>query len=262
VKVESFRLPTFISGTVQVWKRNFKLFKRYWLVNFFWIVLEPLMILLAIGYGLGAFVSNMQGISYTDFFFPALLCMTSMMVSFFEASYGNFAKLTFQNTYSTMILTALEPRQIVLGEILWAATKGTFSALMVALIAGIFGHLDSLMLAPSLVIIFLSAFVFAAMGMLVTTWVKSYDSIIYSTSGFIVPMALFSGTYFPLDQLPFGLKYVSYIFPLTHAVALVRGLLLGALPWWQITLHISVLLILGVILYKWAVAQITKKLVI
>ncbi len=262
MKVESHRLPTFISGTLQVWNRNFKLFRRYWLMNFFWIVLEPLLLLLAVGYGLGAFVSNMQGISYTDYFFPALLCMCSMMVSFFEASYGTFSKLTFQHTYSTMILSALEPRQIVLGEILWAATKGTLSALIVALIAGFFGHLDSLMLIPSLAVIFLSAFLFAALGMVVTTWVQNSDSIIYWTSGFIAPMALFSGTYFPLDQLPFGLKYLLYVFPLTHSVALTRGLLLGALPWWQIVLHISVLVVLGALLLRWAILRITKKLVI
>lgn len=262
MKVESFRLPTFISGTIQVWKRNFKLFRRHWLVNFFWIVLEPLLVLLAVGYGLGAFVSNMQGISYTDFFFPALLCMSAMMVSFFESSYGNFSKLTFQHTYSTMILTSLEPKQIVLGEVLWAATKGTLSALSVALIAGMFGHLDGVMLIPSIAVIFLSSFVFAAFGMVVTASVKNYDSIVYSASGFIVPMSLFSGTYFPLEQLPFGLKYIAYAFPLTHSVVLVRGLLLGALPWWQIALHVSVLVILSALLLRWAIKKITKKLVI
>src|SRR4051794_3286903 len=108
---QTLRLPSFFSGVGQVWKRSFRQFRRSWLVNFFWIVLEPLLILLAIGYGLGSFVSNMQGISYTDFFFPALLCMSSMMVSFFEATYGNFTKLTSQHTYSTMILTSLEPQQ-------------------------------------------------------------------------------------------------------------------------------------------------------
>ena len=261
MKIESFRLPTFALGAYQIWKRNFLQFRRSWLVSFFWIVLEPLLILLAIGYGLGTFVSNMQGVSYTDFFFPALLCMSSMMVAFFEGAYGNFGKLTYQNTYATMILTSLEPQQIVVGEVVWAATKGTLSAVMVALIAGIFGHLDSLMLIPAVFVIFLSSFVFGALGMLVTSLVKSYDGIIYPTSGIIVPMALFSGTYFPLDQLPFGVKYLSYIFPLTHSVVLVRGLLLWSLPWWQITLHILVLVILSAIFVRWSVVRITKKLV-
>jgi lipooligosaccharide transport system permease protein len=204
----------------------------------------------------------MQGISYTDFFFPALLCMSSMMVAFFEASYGSFPKLNDQHTYSTMIMTSLEPSQIVIGEVLWAATKGTFSALVVGLIAGIFGHLDNLMLAPAIVVIFLSSFVFGAIGILVTSWVQSYDGIIYPTSGFIVPMALFSGTYFPLEQLPFGLKYLSYIFPLTHSVALVRGMLTaGSLPWWQVVLHLLVLVVLGAVCLRHAISRIASKLV-
>lgn len=261
MKIESFRLPTFAAGTLQVWKRNFQQFKRSWLVNFFWMVLEPLLILLAIGYGLGTFVSTIQGISYADYFFPALLCMSAMMVSFFEASYGNFPKLTYQNVYASMILTSLEPRQIVVGEVLWAATKGTFSSLIVALVAGIFGHLNSLMLIPSLAVIFLSSFLFGALGMLVTSWVKNYDGIIYPTSGFIVPMALFSGTYFPLEHLPFGLKYLSYVFPLTHAVAMVRGMVVGGMVWWQMTLHILVLVVLSGIFLRIAIARITRKLV-
>jgi lipooligosaccharide transport system permease protein len=261
VKTESFRLPTFASGILQIWKRSFRQFRRSWLLHFFWIVLEPLLILLAIGYGLGAFVSNMQGISYTDFFFPALLCMASMMVAFFEASYGNFPKLNHQGTYATMILTSLEPRQIVLGEILWAASKGTLSALIVALIAGFFGHLDSLMLLPSLAVIFLSSFVFGAIGMVVACVAKNYDSIIYPTSGFIAPMALFCGTYYPLDQLPYGLKYIFYIFPLTHSVALVRGLFFGSLPWWQILAHVFFLIVVAALLVRWAVQKMTDKLI-
>jgi lipooligosaccharide transport system permease protein len=261
VKTESFRLPTFASGILQIWKRSFRQFRRSWLLHFFWIVLEPALILLAIGYGLGTFVSNMQGISFADFFFPALLCMSSMMVAFFEGSYGNFSKLNQQNTYATMILTSLEPRQIVIGEVMWAATKGTLSALIVALIAGFFGHLDSLMMIPSLAVIFLSSFVFGAVGMMVTCSAKSYDAIIYSTSGFIVPMALFCGTYFPLEQLPYGMKYIFYAFPLTHSVALVRALLHGSMPWWQMTLHIAVLVIFAVLLLRYAIQKITQKLV-
>jgi lipooligosaccharide transport system permease protein len=220
------------------------------------------LILLAIGYGLGSFVSNIQGVSYMDFFFPALLCMSSMMVSFFEATYGNFAKLTYQNVYSTMVLTSLEPRQIVIGEILWAATKGTLSALSVAMVANFFGHLDGVRFIPAVAVIFLSSFVFASFGMLITSAVKGYDGIIYPTSGLIVPMSLFSGTYFPLDQLPYGLKYLSYIFPLTHSVSLVRGFLNYPEVWWQMALHLLVLIALSAIFLKWSIRRIERKLVI
>lgn len=261
MKPESVRLPTFLSGVFSVWKRNFLQFKRFWLMNFFWTVLEPLLILLAIGYGLGAFIPNMRGIAYVDFFFPSLLCVSSMMVSFFEATYGNFAKLNNHKIYSTMILTPLEPSHVVVGETLWAATKGSISAIAVAIIAGIFGHLDNLMLIPSFVVIFLSSFLFAALGMVVTSTVKSHDGIIYPTSVFIVPMSLFSGTYFPIEHLPFGLKYLTYLFPLTHSVTLVRGLLLDGIIWWQGAIHLTCVIgLAGMCLYV-AIKRITQKII-
>jgi len=262
MKIESVRLPTLATGAFQVWKRSYRQFRRFWLMNFFWIVLEPLLLLLAIGYGLGSFVSDMRGVSYVEFFFPALLCMSSMLVSFFESTFGNFAKLTHQGTYSTMILTSLDPKQIVIGEVLWAATKGTISAFAVSLIAGALGHLNGFMILPVLAIIFLSSFVFASLGMLVTSLVKSYDGMIYPTSGLIVPMSLFSGTYFPIEQLSFGLQYFVYLFPLTHTVALVRGLMLHGLPWWQYLIHLGFLIVLGGFLINWAIKKITQKLII
>lgn len=261
MKRESVRLPSYGYGIFQVWKRNFLHFKKTWFNQCFWTVLEPLLLLLAIGYGVGAFVPDVFGLSYVDFFFPSLLAMTSMLVSFFEATYGNFGKLYQHKTYSTMLLSSLAPNQIVLGDILWAATKGTFSAVAVALIAGLFGHLESLMFLPSLGVIFLSSFLFASLGMVVVSIVKTYDHIIYPTSGLIVPMALFSGTYFPVDQLPYGLKYISYIFPLTHSVVLVRGFLLENLQDWQIIVHVSVLLLFSVFLCRIAMKSLRDKLI-
>lgn len=260
MKLESVRLPTFSSGVFQVWKRNYYQFKRSWLMNFFWIMLEPLLFLVAIGYGLGSFISDMNGFSYVEFFFPALLCITSMLVAFFEATYGSFAKLTHQGTYATMVLTALEPKQIVVGEIFWAATKGTISSLAVALVAGVFGHLQSWMILPALAVIFISSFVFAAFGMLVTSLIKSYDGIIYPTSGLIVPMSLFCGTYFPISHLSYGLQYLVYLFPLTHTVELVRGLMLSGIVWWHLLLHLGFLIIVGAIFMSLANKRITKRL--
>ncbi len=217
--------------------------------------------LLGIGYGLGSFIASMKGVSYLEFFFPALLCISSMMISFFEGAYGNFSKLTYQKLYSTMILTCVEPKQVVLGEILWAATKGTCSAITVGLIAAIFGHVDKLMFFPAIAVIFLSSFLFGALGMLVTSMVKNYDGIILPTSGLIVPMSLFCGTYFPLEQLPTLIKYLVYLFPLTHTVVLVRELFLNELGWVSGLTHLIVLLAMTYGLTRMAIHRIAQKLI-
>jgi lipooligosaccharide transport system permease protein len=229
-------------------------------VSFFWILVEPTVIFGAIGFGVGSYINNVAGVSYIDFFFPALLCSTAMIVSFFESTYGNFSKLTYQQTYVTMILSPIEPSQIVAGEILWAATKGTLSSIGVALVALPLGVLESWRIFPAFFVIFISAFLFGSLGMLVTSMVKNYDSIIYPTSGLIVPMSMLSGTYFPIDQLPVALRFLVYGFPLTHSVALVRALVLNKMEWYQLS-HLATLILFAVVFFQLANKRIFKKLI-
>jgi len=183
-----------------------------------------------------------------------------MMVSFFESTYGNFSKLTYQKIYVTMILAPVSSQQIVAGEILWAATKGTLSAIGVALVAIPFGLVSSMMILPVLGVIFLTALLFSALGMIVTSMVKNYDSIIYPTSGLIVPMSMLSGTYFPLDQMPTLLKILVYVFPLTHSVALSRALMLHSFNWYQL-LHIVYILVVTAILIRIGSRRISERLI-
>jgi lipooligosaccharide transport system permease protein len=239
-------IPTRGASVFQVWYRNLLIFRKTWKVNVFWIALEPFFFLVAIGYGLGSFVPDISGISYAEFFFPALLCTTSMMVAFFECSYSNFSKLNYQNTYSTMILSPLQPHEILWGELLWGATKGLLSALSVILIGQLFGLGQTLMVFPALIVIAMNSLLFAVLGMLVTTLVRNYDGIIYPTSGLIIPMSLFSGTYYPKEQLPELLYYLSYVFPLTHFVDMTRmALVEGSFSWWSLLS----LLYVGVLFY-------------
>ncbi len=254
-----FTIPKFSSSALQVWSRNFLYFKKTWLVSIFWIVLEPVIYLGAIGLGLGAFVNNIDGVSYIEFFFPALLATTAMMVSFFEATYGNYTKLTHQKTYSTIMLTRVGPEEIVAGELLWAASKGFFSVIGVTFIAILFGLIDSFRIFLAWPVLFLLSFLFSCLGMVFTSVARNYDSFIYSTSGLIVPMSLLSGTYFPLEQLPIGLRYLAYAFPLTHGVAAVRQILTQNLSWW-IVINLVVLCLFTVVLMNISFSRIQKKL--
>jgi lipooligosaccharide transport system permease protein len=254
-----FVTPKMNSGFARVWARNFLYFRKTWTVSLFWVVLEPLMYLGAIGFGLGAFVSNIGGHAYVDFFFPGLLCSTGMMVSFFEGTYGGFTKLTHQRTYSTIMLTRIGPEEIAFGELLWSGTKGYISVCGVALVASFFGLIDTWRIIPALLVLLILCWFFASIAMIMTSVARNYDSFIYSTSGFIVPMSLLSGTYFPIEQLPGGLKYVAYLFPLTHAIQAVRGILQEG---WSLTIgiHILILLTAGLIAMNIAIYRIRGKL--
>ncbi|PIS11512.1 MAG: ABC transporter permease [Bdellovibrio sp. CG10_big_fil_rev_8_21_14_0_10_47_8] len=248
-------------GIWNVWGRNFLVFRKSWIVNLFWMVVEPTFVLFSIGYGVGAFISSIQGVAYVDFFFPALLCLTAMMVAFFETAYGSYSKLNFQKIYQAMILSPLEPKEIIFGEILWGGSKGFLSALGVTLVATVFGHTDNLLIIPALLVVFICAILFSSLGLLVVSFIKSHDQISVPTSGFIVPMSFICGTYFPLEQMPVALKYLVYLLPLTHAVGAVRGILLGGMPWWQIGLHILVLLLLTLLVVRAVQGRISKKLI-
>lgn len=256
---ECFTFPTVNSGAFKVWSRNFMYFKKTWLVSLFWIVLEPVIYLGAIGFGLGAFVNNMGGMSYIEFFFPALLSTTAMMVAFFEGTYGNYTKLTHQKTYATIMLTRVGPEEIVAGELLWATSKGFFGVIGVTIVALFFGLIDSYRIFLALPILFLMSALFSCIGMILTSYARNYDSFIYSTSGLIVPMSLLSGTYFPLDQLPAALRYVAYLFPLTHAVAAVREVLHQGPTLW-VLIHVLILLVATWICMNIAFFRIRKKL--
>lgn len=246
-------------GALRVWHRNFLYFKKTFLVSLFWIVLEPTIYLGAIGFGLGAFVSNMNGMSYVEFFLPALLCSTAMMVAFFEGTYGSYTKLTHQKTYSTIMLTQVGPEEIVFGELLWAACKSFFGVVGVVVVASFIGIIDSWRILVAIPVLFLLSWVFSSFAMIMTSVAKNYDSFVYSTSGIIVPMSLLSGTYFPLEQLPSGLRILSWAFPLTHGVNSVRNIIAGQ---WSlvVVLNILVLLALAIVFTKIAINRIGKKL--
>jgi len=257
--VDILRTPKMNNGFKAVWARNFLYFRKTWTVSLFWILLEPLMYLGAIGFGLGAFVSNIGGHPYIDFFFPGLLCSTGMMVAFFEGTYGGFTKLTHQKTYATIMLTRIGPEEIALGELLWSATKGFLSVGGVALVASFFGLIDTWRILPALGVLLIMCWLFASLAMITTSYARNYDSFIYATSGFIIPMSLLAGTYFPIEQLPGGLKYLAYLFPLTHAVQAVRGLLQEGFTT-AVSVHVLVLLVLGLISMNIAIARIRTKL--
>lgn len=247
-------------GYQKVWSRNFYYFRKTWLVTAFWTVLEPLMYLGAFGYGVGSFINNVEGMAYVDFFFPGLLCTTALLVAYFESTYTNYTKLTHQKLYSSWLLTPLDAKEIILGEILWGATKGFIGSLGVLLVSTAFGLVKTWMFLPALLVVFILAFIFACVGMIFTSFAKNYDSFIFSSSGILIPMTLISGTYFPIDSLYIVLKIVAYIFPLAHAVDIVRGLMTGQIKVIYI-FQLVYMLLLAFGLLKIAVSRLEKKLI-
>ncbi len=217
------------------------------------------MYLAAIGFGLGRFVEQIEGLSFIEFYYPGLLASTAMMVSYFESTYPSYTKLTYQKTYLTMLLTPLNPNQILFGEIFWAATKGFIGVCGVILVSLVFGLFKPQVLFV-MPVLFLLCLVFASFGMIVTSLAKNYDSFIFSTSGLIIPMSLISGTYFSITDMPILVKSIALALPLTHAVALSRAILYKQVGGHEL-LSVVVLLLYFVILSVIAKTLFNKKLI-
>lgn len=218
------------------------------------------MYLGAIGFGVGSYINNINGQSYIDFFFPGLLCSTAMMVPFFEGTYANYTKLTYQKLYNHMLLTKMTPQEIVFGEILWATSKGLFGILGLTLIGSLFGLVQDFRFLLILFVLVTTSWLFSALAMLITSYAKNYDSFIYATSGFVIPMTLISGIYFPIEQQPIILQFIAYALPLSHAVELCRSIISGNIHY-TFALHIIYLLALSYFILNLSIDRITKKLI-
>jgi lipooligosaccharide transport system permease protein len=247
-------------GILCVWQRNFLYFRYTLWVSTLWVIGEPLLFMYAIGYGLGGYVGEIHGVSYAEFFFPALMVASAMLVAYFESTFATFTRMTHQKTFMATLLTPIMPRDIGHGEILWAASKGFLSAVGVAIAALLHGLVDSWLILPALGVAFLMAWVFAAFGLVASTYARSYDWFTYLQTGVLMPIYFFSGTYFPLDNLPKIAQKIVWLSPLTHGVRATRMIL--ANDWDPILMmHLGVIVAVGIWLTRLGVGRLERRLV-
>ena len=132
-----------MKGILAVWLRNFLYFRKSLIATFFWAAFEPILYLFAIGFSLGKSIGNFEGVSYVEFYVPALLTTTAMMVGYLESTFGSYTKMTYQSTYKTIFLTPVAAHEIVLGEVIWCASKAAFGFFCVGVVASAFGALKT-----------------------------------------------------------------------------------------------------------------------
>lgn len=253
-----FHSPVTWHGVTSVCLRNLLHFRQRWLVTAFWTVLEPALYLFAIGMGVGRYVGQIEGQSYSVWFFPGLVATTAMFVPFFEGTYGTYTKMIPQRTFSAALTAPISTSDVGFGEILWAVMKGLLAVLAVGAVGALFGQCgwSFLMAIPVLVLI---CFVFAAIGVLITSFASHYDTFIYAQSGFVIPLSLFSGTYFPLSEAPAAIQLGAFLFPLSHGVSALRMILLGQVSW-LLAFHVLYLIAAGSILTYIAILRTERRL--
>jgi lipooligosaccharide transport system permease protein len=210
-------------------QRNRDVYLKTWKTNFLPPLLEPLLYLLSMGYGVGALVREVNGIPYAQFIAPAILAITMMQGAFFETTYNSFVRMYFQKTWDAVTATPTSIDDVLAGEILWSAIKSTINATLMSLVIAAFGLLPWAMIPLVSCVALVAGLVFGGLGLMVSAMVRGIDGFSFAIYLFITPMMLFSGTFFPLAQLPVAAQLIAQMLPLTHTVAAVRALAAGNL---------------------------------
>jgi lipooligosaccharide transport system permease protein len=224
-----YRLPSLSGRFVPVWRRNLLVWRKLAVASVIGNIAEPLITLLAFGYGLGSLLQQIDGVPYIEFLASGSICMSVMMASSFEALYSAFSRMHVQKTWESLLNTPLELDDIVLAEMLWAATKAMISGLAILLVLfalGIGLHPTTLLAPP---LLFLTGVCFASIALIINAIARAYDFFTYYFTLVLTPMIFVSGVYYPVAQLPAWLQSVADVLPLSAAVRLVRPLLLGRL---------------------------------
>ena len=259
--MQTNKIPSLASRLFSVWYRHMLVYTRNLVSNGLPPFLEPLIFLAGVGLGLGKFITSMEGIPYLQFLASGLLVTSSMYTSSFECTFGTFIRLEFDRVYDGMLAAPITANNLIVGEILWAGSKGLFFSFAVLVIVTAFGIISPglSLLAP--LVGFLTGVMFAALSLYVTSFVKDINHFNFYMTGFLSPMFFFSGVVFPVSSLPKVIQPFAEIMPLTHVVRLIRAFCLirfhGSL-WLDLLYAIAVTLLFGTL----AVRRLKRRLIL
>ncbi|MFC2048672.1 ABC transporter permease [Elusimicrobiota bacterium] len=218
-----FNNPSFYRRIYCVWYRHMRVYSKNLITNGFPPFVEPLIFLFAIGLGFGKFVGEIEGVPYITFLATGLLVTTAMFTAAFECSYGTYIRLIYDKAYDGMLSSPLTAKDLLLGEILWAGTKGLFFSEAVLIMMSVLKVVDYKVCFFAPAIGFITGVMFATLSLLITSFIKDINQFNFYFSGLMSPMFFFSGVIFSLKEMPSYIKTISYFLPLTHSVNLVRA---------------------------------------
>ena len=243
-------------------ERNAILYRRTWVILFSGFF-EPLLYLLGIGFGVGALVGsvvtqNGQHFRYAVFVAPALMATSAMNGAVFETAFNFFHNLKYVKLYDGVLATPLSVPDVALGEVAWALFRGTLYALGFIVIMTALGLVVSpwgLLALPAAMLI---GFTFAAVGTAVSTYVRSWQDFNLVLT-VMIPLFLFSATFYPITFYPPWLQVIVELTPLYHGIDLLRSLTTGAIGAWLLG-DLGYLIVLGVAGLLLAAARLERLL--
>jgi lipooligosaccharide transport system permease protein len=209
-----------------VWRRDLRVFSRAWRTTLLPQFLDPILYLLAMGFGLGTYLSQVEGIPYERFIGSGMLASAVMWAASFESTWNVYFRMEETRLYDAMLTTPVEVQDVVAGEAFWAATRATVYGTAFLLVVTAFGFVESAWAVAVPIFLALGGLTFALFGLAFTSLVARADYFSFYYTLFITPLFLFSGIFYPLDGLPDWVSVVAWFTPLYHLVEVTRGLIL------------------------------------
>jgi lipooligosaccharide transport system permease protein len=227
-------LPVFGARHWRVVERNFLVYRRGWAV-FLTGMLEPIFYLFSIGIGVGGLVGHFTlgdgtRVGYVEFVAPAMLATSAMNGALFDATYNIFFRMKYAKLYDAILATPLRPEDVARGEITWALLRGACYSCVFIVVMLAMGLVSSWWMLLALPATLLIGYAFAGAGMALTTWMRTWQDFDFVQLA-IMPMFLFSATFYPLSTYPHTVQWIVRCTPLYQGVSLVRGMALGNLGW-------------------------------
>ena len=206
-------------------------YRRTWLGSLTTSFVNPLLFLTAMGLGLGTLVDDatVGDVSYVEFLAPGLLAATAMQVGSIDAMYPVLSSVKWYRTYPAQLTTPLSVADVLFGHLGYMAIRAGVASLAFIAVMAVFGTIESGYVVLALPVCIVVGLVFAAPIAGYTVMQDTDTGMSMITRFVITPMFLFSGTFFPIEQLPIGIRWIAWVTPLWHGVALCRGLALGTM---------------------------------
>ncbi len=218
----------------RVFEHRFRAYRRTYRASLFSSFLLPVLFLTAMGIGLGSYVdgeatAGLGAASYLAFLAPGLLASTAMQSAAFEATFPIMGGLTWNRTFHAMFATPISGRDVTLGNLLWMATRLTLITTIFALVIVLFGAAASPLIVLAIPAAVLTGMAFAAPIAAFSATQRTVEKFNAIFRFGITPLFLFSGTFYPVDQLPAAIQPLAWVTPLYHGVQLTRSLSLGTI---------------------------------
>jgi lipooligosaccharide transport system permease protein len=249
---------------LRVVEREARVFQRLWRSSVYSSLVTPVLFLAAIGLGLGGLVDEhrgaVEGLSYLEFVAPGLLAASAMQTAAAESLWPVMAGTKWVRTFHAIVATPVGPGDVYGGFVTWAAVRVGISAIGFLLVAALLGGVPSLwgVLAVPAAVLCGAAFAAPLAAFAATQQVDVAFPLILRLG--IMPLFLFSGTFFPIEQLPGWLQPMAAVSPLWHAVELCRGATTGSIVGAWALVHVAVLAGCTAAGWQWGLRSFTRKL--